>query len=474
MRLSVGRWTAWALLLLAGAAPVAARAQGFGLNEIGSCAIARGFAVTSAPCNDASVIFWNPGAATLLDGLSLYVGGAQIVVNGDFTQDTTGRLYQGNVPDAYPPHAFVTWTGDSRGRRVSVGAGFYVPYGLTSQWNEDFPGRFQALKASLATFYVQPNIAVELVPGWSIGGGPVFGRSKVTLKQGIDLASQVATRVGALNITFAQLGIAPGTEFARANLEGTATAWGFNLGLEGGVGDFQIGARYLSKVTMRYDDADATFAPVATGLVLGANNALGAPANASVDALVAGQFTSGALVSQKAATTIVHPWQAQFGIAYAGWEGAKLAVDVTRIGWSSFKELPVTFLGAASGSNRILYEDYRDNWSYRVGAEYLLGETASVNRFALRAGFSYVQTPAPDVTVTALLPDQDRRNYSIGIGVPLGSAASIDASFLRVETPGRRGRIVERTDRSQTAAQLNGGFYRLNANVLSLSLKAGF
>ena len=65
-------------------APSLARGQAFGLNEIGSCAFARGFSATSAPCNDASVIFWNPGAAVgLKKGTSLYVGAAAIAINAE-------------------------------------------------------------------------------------------------------------------------------------------------------------------------------------------------------------------------------------------------------------------------------------------------------------------------------------------------------------------------------------------------------
>jgi len=41
--------------------PRVARGQGFGLNDIGSCAVARGYATTGAPCRDASTIYWNPG-----------------------------------------------------------------------------------------------------------------------------------------------------------------------------------------------------------------------------------------------------------------------------------------------------------------------------------------------------------------------------------------------------------------------------
>ena len=44
------------------ALPAAAHAQAFGLNEIGTCALSRAFANTSSPCDDASTIYWNPGA----------------------------------------------------------------------------------------------------------------------------------------------------------------------------------------------------------------------------------------------------------------------------------------------------------------------------------------------------------------------------------------------------------------------------
>ena len=59
------------LILTALLLPAAVGAQGFGLNEIGSCAVARGFAVTSVPCNDPSEIYWNPAATTGLARMGL-------------------------------------------------------------------------------------------------------------------------------------------------------------------------------------------------------------------------------------------------------------------------------------------------------------------------------------------------------------------------------------------------------------------
>src|SRR5438045_1617582 len=59
MQMMLHRVSRYMLALGLLALPATARAQAFGLNEIGSCAIARGFAVTSAPCADGSSIYWN-------------------------------------------------------------------------------------------------------------------------------------------------------------------------------------------------------------------------------------------------------------------------------------------------------------------------------------------------------------------------------------------------------------------------------
>ena len=439
-------------------------AQAFGLNEIGSCAIARGFANTGSPCRDASMIFWNPAAPTRLPGWNVTAGVAAISLNGKFQQDTTGREFESDIPTAWVPHVFVNYH-PTRGK-LAYGLGVYVPYGLTSQWGDDFPGRFQAKKASLRTIYVQPNIAWQMNPQWSIGAGPIFGFSNVELIQALDL-SQQATPTGA---TFGQLGIPLRTEFARARLKGSANAFGGQFGIYGEPSPhWSVGARYLTQLEFKYDDADATFTQTPTGLVLGGTIQPPFVAGTPVDALLAGQFTTGGkLVSQKVSTKITHPDQFEVGVGYTGVRNLNLAVDYAWIGWSKFDVLPVTF--ADPTLSRTLIEDYTNTSTIRLGAEYTLPE----NHWRLRGGFVGAQSAAPAETVTPLLPEQERNYYTLGVGIPFMMTWALDVSYAYVHTPGARGRIVERSSESQTAAQLNSGFYSLSANVFSLTLKASF
>jgi len=456
-------------------APSAAQAQAFGINEIGTCAASRGFAVTGSPCQDASSIFWNPGAATSLKGWNVLAGAASIMIGGSFTQDTTFRKYEGDIPTAIVPHVFVNYS--SAKSRFAYGFGMYVPYGLTSQWTDSFPGRFQALKASLATVYFQPNIAYKINDKWSVGVGPVIGHSTVELIQALDLSEQETTTPG---VFFRQLGIAARTEFGRANLNGSALAYGAHVGLFGKPNaNWTMGLRFLTPLEFNYDGAEATFSQTNTNLVLapgnpicyplGTNAACGGNPNATVaiDAILAPQFAAGGkLVTQAVATKITHPAQVQGGVGYSGYKDWLVSLDYAWTGWRRFKELPVTFAGAASASSRVLIEDYNNTSSIRLGVQRAFAGGAKA-----RVGFSGVASAAPDETVTPLLPEQDRAYLSLGGEYPIFGGWAVQAAYLSVMAPGRRGRIGERASRSVTSTQLNTGKYELNANVLSISIK---
>jgi long-chain fatty acid transport protein len=468
-------------------APASAGAQGFGLNEIGTCSVMRAGAGVAAPCQDASRIYWNPAAAVRLEGVDLLVGAAAVLLNGSFQQDVTGTVYPGDVPVEVPPHLFATYRVLPR---FSVGLGVYVPYGLTSQWEETFPGRFSALKASLATPYIQPNFAFDVVPGrFSIGGGPVFGIAEVELQQSIDLASTPTGQAlpDGTPITFGMLGFARGTEFARATIHGHDLAVGFNVGAHWQVTDaVSLGARYLSELDFEFNGGVAEFEQIETGLILPANGPITGPdgrplpGGTPLDAVLAPQFRYPAPLSRRITkTAIPHPAQAQVGLGIRATDALTLNLDYAWVGWSAFQELPVDFQSnlapgtpdnpAATPPDRVLIEDYEDSWAVRGSVDYVFG-----NGWTGRLGSSYVKTPVPDVSVTPLLPDMDRYNFAGGVSIPFGNRYALDLGYLRVETPGRRGRIVERESREQTAEALNSGWYSLNANIVSVSFKADF
>jgi long-chain fatty acid transport protein len=467
------RRVVWWLGLLSSAVASGTQAQGFGVNEVSSCAVARGFATTAAPCDDGSHLYWNPSAASRRRGTTLGVGGAAVRVSSNFTTDATRARYDANPPIVVAPHLFLA---HRRSDRLAFGLGAYVPYGLESRWRSDFPGRFLSERADIQALYVQPTISYDLVPGrLSIGGGPVITWTSIALDQSLDLSTFTAqpATISRPAVSFGQLGVPAGTEFARARLDGAAIGFGVNLGALWTVDTtLSIGVRYLSSVALTVDDASARFAPVATNLVLPRGNPLGAPAGTTVDQLLAPQFAgTGALTNQSVRTALDLPDQLAIGVAWTGLARTTLTADLVRVGWQSFREIALDFSNAST-PDRELLQDYTTSWSVRGGVERRFS-----NGWIARGGASWVQSPAPAETVTPLLPDRDRRNVAIGAGIPLsglGSKWRLDATYLFVDTDDRRGRVVDRTDRAQTADQLNGGVYALRAQVVSLSLRVNW
>src|SRR3954466_4050115 len=260
-------WSTAAVLL-----PALAGGQGFALNEIGSCAISRGFAATGGGCMDASLVFWNPAGLARLSGGSALVGASAIQLNGKFVRDTSRKEFESTAPTAIVPNLFVNkamkMSMGGKERSFALGGGVYVPYGLTAQWGDDFIGRFASKKAALQSIYVQPNIAFNINDKWSIGGGPIYVKSNVELTQSIDLSTQVAVATPTV-VTFGNLGFAKGTEIGQVHLESGGHAFTGAIGIMGTINDrWTVGARYLGKARVKYRGSVAEFTQTPTNIVL--------------------------------------------------------------------------------------------------------------------------------------------------------------------------------------------------------------
>ena len=125
-------------------------------------------------------------------------------------------------------------------------------------------------------------------------------------------------------------------------------AYGFHVGAYlQATPTFAIGARYLSKLDFKYDEADATFtvSPSAATYVLPGGNALGAPAGTTLAQIVAPFFAAGGALGpgQHPRTTLAHPAQFQVGVGYTGFAGTTLSADYAFVQWNAFKELVIEF-----------------------------------------------------------------------------------------------------------------------------------
>lgn len=444
MRLSAGV----VLVACLGVSP--AFAQGYGVYEQSACNMGRGGAGVASPCDDGSAIYFNP-AAIARDRKIVFTTGATLVQpRGGFTNTATSvETKLNNI--TVPVPAF--YAAVPLGERVTFGAGLFVPYGLETRWKETFEGRYLGYRSVIQAPYVQPTIAVKLADGFYVGGGIDLVYTNLELQQRADL-STVAVAPG---VTFANLGVPRGTDFADISLRGTDWGTGYHVGVMFEPSKtFSFGARYMSQVEIADDAGELVTKQINTGRVLPIALGPTLPAGTPIDLMVAPQFaTGGRLANQAASAGLTHPDQFVAGIAIKPNDKVKVLVDYQFTNWADFDVINVV---AVNGLTIALQEDYKNTHGLRVGTDIAMSDN-----FTLRAGLDVHTAGAPDTSVTPNLPEGARAEYSAGFGYRLGSHFRLDAAYMYLDQEERGGRTVPH-------GQPNNGTYAFYAHLFGASL----
>ncbi len=442
-------------------APPAA-AQGFGVYEHDACEMGRAGTGVAAPCSAASAMFFNPAAMVRPGGTrwNVSVGGTLIAPRFTFQDGATGAVTDGESSTIPVPSVYVS---RQMSPRWAIGLGVYAPYGLVSEWPTTFAGRFLAYRSDLKTIYVQPTAAWKVNDWLAVGGGVTYVRSIVDLKQRVDLSSQVA----APGVTFASLGVPLGTDFADAHLHGTSGSAAGHVGvLLKPHRRISLGVRYLLRQVADLQ-GDATFTQLPTGIALPAGNPLGRPAGTPLDSVVAPQFrTGGALVTQRASVRVPLPDQLVAGVAVRPVDRLQVLFDVQWVNWSRFGALNLTF---ANLGVRPLYEDYENTMGWRVGVDYEVSDAITI-----RGGMLRHDAAAPPQTVTPLLPEAERAEFTMGASIRLRPQLRLALAYQKIWQADRLGRVVEPAVRGPAGAAVNSGLYGGSGNLFGASLAWGF
>jgi len=472
-------------LVLCAAMPTLLGAQGFGIYEQGTCAMGRAGAGVAAPCSDGSAMFFNPAGLAGLTGGRLTIGVTLLDVQGGFTDDLFQQKTKLDDPLLAIPQVYISYAATPK---LGVGVGLFAPYGLETNWPTAFDGRFAGYKNILKSVYIQPTLAYQVSPRVSLGAGLDVVLGKVELNQRLDLAttpvpaSILPVPPGTPPPVFGQFGFPPGTDFADAHLEATKTTVAAHFGATFKVSDqLSFGANFLTQAKFDYSGT-ASFTRVPTGIVVPATITVGAltiPAGFPIDTLVGGAPGSGGLDlfnpstgvfrTQPVTTTIKNPSQLALGLAYKLANGWTLLGDYQLTWWSQFNELDITFPQDLSGLlNRKLFENYHNTSGFRFGAEW-----AKDAKWTFRGGYLHHDGAAPAETVTPLLPEGQRNEFTLGTTVKLGAALNADLAYQYIRQNDRRGRTREPLIGAATTG-LNNGLYDFHAHLFGVSLSYAF
>ena len=466
-----------ALCLSFAGVPGLLAAQGFGIYEQGTCSMGRAGTGVAAPCADGSAIFFNPAGLAALKGGHATLGVTLINVDGGFTDDILQRTSNLNDPLIVLPQVYVSYAATPK---LGIGVGLFAPYGLQTQWPQTFDGRFAGYKNIIRSVYIQPTVAYQVAPWLSLGAGLDIVRGSVELNQRLDLAEAPVPPAilppppGAPPLVFGQFGIAPGTDFADVHLEASKTTvtahWGGIIKIND---KLSIGGRYLMHAKFDYSGT-ATFTPVATNLIVPATIAVGPltiPAGTPVDALLRSpplDLFNTVLITQAVTTSITNPEQVVFGLAYKVNPAWTVFGDYQFTRWGKrFSVLNLNFANPLL--NRVLYESYRNTNGFRVAAEWVKNA-----KWTLRGGYLYHQGAAPPETVTPLLPEGNRNEFTGGVTVLLAPHFTADLALQYIKQNDRRGRTREPIFNQVPTTGLNTGVYNFHAELFGLSLSYAF
>jgi long-chain fatty acid transport protein len=449
--------------------PSLALASGFQLVEQNGSGLGNAYAGQAAGVANASAVFFNPAALTDLEGRQFLISVSPVGVSSQFTDSGSGRPTLGPVAIPVPlgggggdaggwipvPNAYLSWKAASR---LWLGFGVNVPFGLKTEWEADWVGRFHAVKSEVQTVNLNPTVAVKLTDWLSLGAGANYQRLEAELSQNVaygGIAVGAASRFGAAAQAgiLAQLGGPAGlTREGLGRVDGHDWSWGYNVGARARLGDSgHLGVSYRSRVEHAIE-GDAVFADAPTFLTAGPLGTLGTGLNA--------RFANGPV-----SAVVELPDTLSVAGAYQSGR-VEILADWTRTWWSSIQELKIVRGdGSALSSVPLLFED---TWRVGVGMNYALDDD-----WRLRLGTAYDASPVQDAYRTPRLPDQDRIWAAAGVEFKLGKGA-LDVGYAHLFVKDASSRLPNQDTADSAPAGLLAGTYPGKVDLLSVQYRISF
>jgi long-chain fatty acid transport protein len=416
-----------------------ASASAFALAEQGASGLGNAFAGAAAVAEDASTVWWNPaGMSRLPRGKHLLFGGHLIIPKTEFNNDAsvpaalqpTGLGDGGDAGDAalVPNFYFVMDLNPS----WNFGLGVNVPFGLATEYDADWIGRFQGIKSEVKTLNINPSLSYKLSDRASLGFGLSFQRGEIDLLSAVNYAAAAG---GAL-----------GPELEGQNKTGLdGEAWGFNVGALFDITPAtRLGVHYRS--SLDYDmDGSTSFSNVPGPLA-----------------------ASPLLSNGDVKLDLETPASLSFSAAHRLNDRLELLGDITWTEWSKIDRLPlVRTSGPASGATLdTLTFNFDDTWRVAVGANYKWS-----GPWTLRMGVAFDQSPVPNAQDRSVrLPDNDRTWFSVGAGYQASPRGRFDVGYTFITV---KDADINNDQRAAGRGLVNGT-YDATVHILSVQYQHSF
>jgi long-chain fatty acid transport protein len=424
-----------------------ASAAGFALIEQGGSGMGNAYAGAAAVAEDATTIFYNPAGMTYLPDSQLVVAVHAIKPSVDFSNQGSRSgvgtpMTGGNGGDAgdwaFVPNLYYAKAVNDSFR---LGIGVNAPFGLKTEYDDNWVGRYHAIKSELQTININPSLAFKVNDMVSLGAGVSYQHAEAELTNAIDFGTICFGSFGPGACS--GLGITPQADDGHVKIKGNDWSWGYNLGaMFQPVPGTRLGLAYRSEIKQELD-GHVYFSSVPAAFAASPRFAYGK---------VKAEIKLPASASLSAFHQVNDQWE--------------LLADLTWTEWSSFQELRVVRdSGPLSGQT---LNAQPEKWSNTIrsslGANYHYSEALK-----LRAGIAYDESPVSKTYRTPRIPDSDRTWLSLGANYKFSQNSSVDAAYTHI--------FVKDSSVNQTSASGGGnlvGDYNNDINIFSVQYTHNF
>jgi long-chain fatty acid transport protein len=360
-------------------------ASGFAINEQSVSNMGTAFAGRSSSADDASTVFGNPAGMARIKREQVSGGIALIHAKTDI-DNASGSASGSNDGDMVPfigaPMGYYVKPLDDN---WSFGLGLYVPFGLVTDYERNFQGRYHGDRSEVRVITLQPTLSYRFNEHLSIGFGPTINRIDG------ELTSAINNPI-------------PGAGDGKVEIKGDDTALGYNLGVLFEITpQTRFGLTYHSKVDYRLKGDTTVSGP---GFVIGSS---------------AGTYD--------ASLELTTPESVDFSVTHelnADWT---LYAGSTWTRWSRLEEIRADNKGvggllAGNLSSISEPQNWHDTWAHAVGAAYKLNR-----QWTLRAGLAVDQSPTNNTDRSPRIPTGDRTILSLGTAWSPNDDVTIDLAY---------------------------------------------
>lgn len=477
--------TLTACLGLVGCAGLA-HGSGFNLLEQNASGLGNAFAGSAANIENPSAMYFNPAALTQLEGLQISTGVDFVRPRFKFSDDGTSRAPRalgspsasnGNGGDAgslgVVPNLYLSYKVNDR---IGLGLGISAPFGLKTEYDKDWMGRFHSQSFDIKTINVNPSIAFKVNDSWSVGAGLNIQRIEATYDK--------------RNI--APLVSVPGSFESGTTTKIKNTAYGWNLGIMFHPSDdTRIGLSYRSRIKHKasgHSDVSYDASSIAGGLVMAQFASQLPPGMTPAMALQLNPNAREQLERQTAATatrisaliptylkskaTVTLPDMAVLSAYHRINDKWEVMGDISWIGWSSIPKLTINSVGydkfgVAKPNTTTLDLKFKDTWRVAVGANYAVND-----KWKIKTGLAWDQSPIRDSEHRpASLPDSDRIWVSLGVQYKPTQFTTIDAGYTHIFA--KKSTVHNDNGDAAKYGRLSGS-YKASADIFGLQISHRF